>query len=196
MEGSGDGAMAKVGADSLPAGALIIDAIRFPSGGKVGMTHCPGRNHIDTLGRRWNGDLAADLTSIEAWGARALVSLIEAQEFACLGVPDLAIQIRRSHLDWYHLPIRDMCAPDDDFARAWAKYGTPILQYLQDEEKIVVHCAGGLGRTGTVVARLLIDFGKSPVEAIETVRRARPGTIESTAQENHVLDYVSPVRQA
>ncbi len=89
-----------------------------------------------------------------------------------------------------------MCAPDNDFARAWAKYGTPISQYLQDGKKIVVHCAGELGRTGTVVARLLIGFGMSPVDAIETVRRARPGTIESTTQENHVLDYVSRVRQA
>ncbi len=188
--------MTKVGADSPPAWALIISAIRFPSGGKVGMTHCPGRNHIDMSGRRWNGDLAADVTSIEAWGARALVSLIEAHEFAWLGVPDLAIQIRRSRLDWYHLPIRDMCVPDDDFARAWAKFGAPILQYLQDGKKIVVHCAGGLGRTGTIVARLLIDFGMSPAEAMETVRRARPGAIETTAQENHVLDYVSRVRQA
>ena len=188
--------MAKVGTGSPPAGTLIINSIRFPSGGKAGMTHCPGRNHTDTLERRWNGDLAADLTSIEAWGARALVSLIEAQEFAYLGVPDLAIQIRRSRLDWYHLPIRDMCAPDDDFAQAWAKYGTPISQYLQDGKKIVVHCAGGLGRTGTVVARLLVDFGMPPVDAIETVRRARPGAIESAAQENHVLDYVSRVRQA
>lgn len=188
--------MTIVGTDSPLAGTLIIDFVRFPGGGKVGMTHCPGRNHTDTLGRRWIGDLAADLTSIEVWGARALVSLIEAHEFEWLGVPDLAIQTRRSRLDWYHLPIRDICAPDDDFARAWAKYGTPILQHLQDGKKIVVHCAGGLGRTGTVVARLLVDFGMSPAEAIETVRRARRGTIESTAQENHVLDYVSRVRQA
>jgi ADP-ribosyl-[dinitrogen reductase] hydrolase len=188
--------MTEVGADSRPAGALIIDAVSLPNGGAVGMAHCPGRNHVDGSERRWNRNLGADLTSIEAWGARALVSLIEAQEFAGLGVPDLAIQIRRRRLDWYHLPIRDMCAPDDDFAPAWAKHGTPISQYLQDGEKIVVHCAGGLGRTGTVVARLLIDFGASPAEAVETVRRARPGAIESTAQENHVLDYVSRVRQA
>ncbi len=182
--------------DSPPAGALIIDAIRLPSGGEVGMTHCPGRNHTDTSGRRWHGDLAADLTSIEAWGARALVSLIEAHEFARLGVPDLTTQIRRGRLDWYHLPIRDLCAPDDDFARAWAKNGAAILQYLQDGEKIVVHCAAGRGRTGTVAARLLVDFGIPPAEAIETVRRARPGAIESTAQENHLRDYVSRIRQA
>ncbi len=183
--------MTKVSADPPPAGALIISVIRFPGGGQVGMTHCPGRNHIDALGRRWNRELAADLASVEAWGAGALVSLVEAHELAWLGVPDLAIRIRRSRLDWYHLPIRDMCAPDDDFARAWTKYGGPILRSLRDEKKIVVHCAGGLGRTGTVVARLLVDFGMPPAEAIEAVRRARPGAIESTAQENHLLDYAS-----
>lgn len=188
--------MIEVGADSPPAGPLMVNSVRFPSGGKAGMTHCPGRNHTATSGPRWQGDLAADLASIEAWGARALVSLIETQEFAQLGVPDLASQVRQRRLDWYHLPIRDRCAPDDDFERAWAKYGPAILQYLQDGEAIVVHCAAGLGRTGTVVARLLIDFGASPAEAIETVRRARPGAIESAAQENHLRDYGSRVRQA
>ncbi len=181
--------MTEVGADSPPAGAPVIDAIRFPSGGQAGMTHCPGRNRIDILGRRWNRDLGADLRSIEAWEARALVSLIEEHEFAWLGVPDLATQIRRHRFDWYQLPIRDTRAPGGDFARAWAKYGTPISQYLQDGGKIVVHCAGGLGRTGTLVARLLVDFGMSPAEAIETVRRARPGAIESSAQERHLLQY-------
>jgi ADP-ribosyl-[dinitrogen reductase] hydrolase len=186
--------MTELDADSAPAGALIIDSVRLPGGGAVGMVHCPGRNHVDALGRRWNRDLATDLTSIEAWGARALVSLIEMHEFARLGVPEMAIQIRRRRLDWYHLPIRDMGVPDNDFVRAWVKFGAPISQCLQDGGKIVVHCAGGFGRTGTVVARILIDFGMPPAEAVETVRQARPGAIETTAQENHVYDYTSRPR--
>ncbi len=179
--------MTQVDAGSAPEGALIINAVHFPGGGEVGMTHCPGRSHIDSLGRRWNRDLAADLASIEAWGARALVSLIDANEFARLGVPDLATRIQASRLLWHQLPIPDMCAPGDDFARAWAEHGARVLQYLNDGQKIVVHCAGGLGRTGTVTARLLVDFGMSPAQAIETVRRARPGAIETVAQERYVL---------
>ena len=187
--------MTKAVADSPLAGALTINAIRFPGGAKVGMTHCPGRNHIDSSGHRWNRDLDADLASIEVWGARALVSLIEAHEFKWLGVPDLAMRIRRRHLNWYHLPIPDLAAPGDDFARAWTEFGAPITQMLQDGESIVVHCAGGLGRSGTVVARLLVDSGMSPLAAIEAVRRARPGAIESTAQENYLHDYASRRRR-
>jgi len=187
--------MTKEEPDSRPAGKLTINAIGLASGAKIGMSHCPGRNHLDSQGRRWTGDLAADLVTIEDWGAQALVSLIEAHEYAYLGVPDLASQIQRCHFDWYHLPIQDMGAPDKDFLRAWAKDGPSILQHLRDGKNILVHCAGGLGRTGTLVARLLIDFGMAPVTAIETVRRVRPGAIESTAQEDHILNYHSRSRE-
>ncbi len=183
--------MIKTITDTPHTGALVIQAVQLPGGGWLGMTHCPGRSHVDATGCRWNRDLTADLATIEAWGAVALISLIETHEFAPLGVPDLAIKMAASRLDWYHLPIRDMCAPDDHFARAWAKCDASIWRILQEREKIVVHCAGGLGRTGTIVARLLVDAGIAPVEAIETVRRARPGAIESTAQEAHVFHYAS-----
>ncbi len=44
----------------------------------------------------------------------------------------------------------------------------------------------GLGRAGTVAARLLIGAGKLPEDAIGSVRRARPGAIESKSQEDYL----------
>ncbi|MGH7084161.1 MAG: hypothetical protein ACREFN_04140 [Acetobacteraceae bacterium] len=50
-----------------------------------------------------------------------------------------------------------------------------------------VHCKGGLGRTGTIAARLLIECGRQPHEAMAIVRRARPRTIETPEQETWLL---------
>ena len=53
---------------------------------------------------------------------------------------------------------------------------------------MLLHCRGGIGRTGTIAARLLVEFGFKPADAIALVRRTRPGTIETSAQEQYVLD--------
>ena len=45
-----------------------------------------------------------------------------------------------------------------------------LLARLRDGESIVLHCKGGLGRTGMVAARLLVELGCMPEEAIVAVR--------------------------
>ena len=45
----------------------------------------------------------------------------------------------------------------------------------------------GLGRSGMIAAKLLTACGAEPAEAIGLVRRARPGAIETPAQEAYVL---------
>ncbi|MDQ0323699.1 protein-tyrosine phosphatase [Pararhizobium capsulatum DSM 1112] len=52
---------------------------------------------------------------------------------------------------------------------------------------VVVHCRGGLGRAGTIGARLLIELGMEPATAIRQVRAVRPGAIETSDQEDYVL---------
>ena len=52
---------------------------------------------------------------------------------------------------------------------------------------MLVHCRGGLGRAGTVAARLLVEFGEGPDEAMRRVREARSRyAIETKSQEAHV----------
>jgi protein-tyrosine phosphatase len=58
---------------------------------------------------------------------------------------------------------------------------------------IVVHCRGGLGRTGTVAARLLMERGVMVEGAIRRVRAARLGAIETTEQEDYLRNLPSRV---
>ena len=49
-----------------------------------------------------------------------------------------------------------------------------------------VHCMAGRGRTGTMIACYLVSQGMSAEDAIAEVRRARPGSIQTEAQEQAV----------
>lgn len=174
---------------TMPAvsGELVVAGVPLPDGAVIGIVPCPGRNHVDGAGRRWRRDLEADLTALEAWGAAALVSLVQVSEFARMGVAEFEDRVRERGFGWYHLPITDMSPPGPAFEAAWRISGSRILCHLERGERIVVHCAAGLGRSGMIAAKLLTACGAEPAEAIGLVRQARPGAIETAAQEAYVL---------
>jgi rhodanese-related sulfurtransferase len=167
--------------------ALVIAAVTVPSGGILGLTHCPGRGGHANTGR----SLAADLAAIEAWGASILISLTEAAEFADLGVPDFMPAAKTRSFQWHHAPIPDMQTPGAEFRAAWQTTGPAVAAALGLGKRIAVHCAAGLGRSGTVAAKLLVDCGMSADAAIAHVRACRPGAIETTAQEHYVRTAAS-----
>ena len=168
--------------DAAPIGPLVINAVTLPGGALLGMSHCPGRRGVDGDGRQWVRSLDADLEAIQTWGASTVLSLIEPHEFARLGVPDFAQAIARTPLQWLPMPITDMATPGAATRAAWRAQGPALLQALNGGQRVLVHCAAGLGRTGMLVAKLLVLHGVSADDAIAQVRRARPGTIETEAQ--------------
>lgn len=169
---------------------LRIDAVAVPgTGGLIGMTICPGKDEYAGLGvpsGPWKRDLDLDLQVIRDWKADALVTLIEAFEFELLSVPELPIKAREYGIKWMHLPIVDVWIPDEVFETHWEAAGAELRRILREDGRIVIHCRGGLGRTGLVAARLLIEFGMSPQEAIRRVRAARLGAIQTREQEENV----------
>jgi ADP-ribosyl-[dinitrogen reductase] hydrolase len=82
--------------------------------------------------------------------------------------------------------IRDVGTPGPEFEEHWPARSKRLRQRLDAGENIVVHCRGGLGRAGMISARLLVESGIEPEAAIERVRAARPGAIETLRQEEWV----------
>jgi ADP-ribosyl-[dinitrogen reductase] hydrolase len=115
------------------------------------------------------------------------VTLIEENEMVMLKVTALPEMAARHGVRWLHLPIRDICPPDHRFEAEWAVAGPELRRILRRGGSVLVHCRGGLGRAGTVAARLLVEMGLEPAAAIAAVRQARPGAIETPEQEAHVL---------
>lgn len=166
---------------------LQIDAVTVPkTGAMIGMTFCPGMKENAAPERAWDRDLDRDLAEIKAWGASALVSLLEGYEFEVLGVSEFPEKIKASGLEWHHLPIMNRDIPYEDFEKLWVTNGPQLRRRLRQGERIVLHCKNGLGRTGMIAARLLVELGEYAEAAIRRVRSARPGAIETLQQKQNV----------
>ena len=116
-----------------------------------------------------------------------VVTLVEHFELENLQVADLGQRVTDRHMEWFHLPIVDVSVPDDAFEEDWLSAGEAIRATLRNGSNVLVHCRGGIGRAGTIAARLMVEFGWDAEAAIEEVRRVRhPTAIETPAQERHV----------
>ncbi|MBP1182182.1 protein-tyrosine phosphatase [Methylobacterium sp. PvR107] len=124
---------------------------------------------------------------IRDWGASSVLTLLEAHEFDLLSVKGLPEAVRDAGLAWHYAPIPDVSVPGPAFDAAWRTIGPRILEQFHQGGSVVVHCRGGLGRAGIIAAKLMVMMGADPKQAIEQVRAARPGAIETPAQEAYVL---------
>lgn len=92
-----------------------------------------------------------------------------------------------SPLRVHDVPLQDLFGgmspadPAGEAERVWDA-ARVAADAVADGQGVVVHCRGGTGRTGTVVACALRLLGRSADEAIAIVRAKRPGWPESPWQ--------------
>ena len=171
---------------SLTHPLQIAELVPPHGSGRIGITFCPGKTQPHAMSGAWNRDLGTDLDAIKAWGATTVITLIEAHEVEDLRVQPLGEEVTARGMGWLHLPIRDASIPDSHFEAAWAREIQRLLASVLGGARVLVHCKGGLGRAGTIAARLMIELGMEPTHAIGAVRAVRPGAIETWAQEDYL----------
>lgn len=120
-------------------------------------------------------------------GTTLLLSLLTEQELLSLKLGDLQNISDAQGVRWMHSPIKDFKTPDASFEAWWAENSVLLHDCLNEGHTLAMHCWGGYGRSGTIAARLLVERGFTPAEAIRIVRSHRSGTIESKAQEQYIL---------
>jgi protein-tyrosine phosphatase len=168
--------------DPLPIGEIPVPGTE----GVIGMTYCPGKKDPHVKTGAWLRDLALDVAAIHGWGAEIVLTLLESHELDLLEVQRLRQEVEARGMRWLHLPIRDGSVPEEAFELQWRAQKRHLHGSLKSGGRVLVHCRGGLGRTGMVAARLLVEFGMTPENAILAVRQVRERAIETLEQEAYV----------
>lgn len=172
---------------------LMIATIEVPdSKGLIGMTICPGKHQKNALSGQFQRDLYLDLDLIKSWGASAVVSLMTDEELTSLKVEKLGIEVEARSMLWFQLPIIDQALPDEAFERSWVYAGLRLRTLLREGKHILVHCRSGLGRTGLIAARLLIELGMPVEKALSEICQVRPGSLKLTSQEQYLSNIQIP----
>jgi len=114
-----------------------------------------------------------DIAKLARSGFVGLVSLTES--------PLDAAVVERSGMEYLHIPVRDFEAPATSDVAKFVDFVRRVV--ARRKGAVAVHCGSGLGRTGTMLACYLVSEGRSPDEALELVRRVRPGSVETPEQE-------------
>lgn len=152
--------------------------------GQLGMTFAPGRRAKGIAGD-WERDLGTDLHYLRSeYGTDVLVSLIEEHELRTLQIEGLETAANQAGIALERFAIPDGGIPSS--ADAFVELIRRTVASVQEGKTVVIHCRGGLGRTGVLAATCLRAIGVEAELAIAIVRSARSGTIETTAQEDFV----------
>jgi len=172
-----------------PAFALsIVGAGHYR--GQISLSCCPGRAAAWLLPSVSQRELQRDVTTVARWGARVLVSLLDEVEFSRLQLRRLPEIAAAAELVWYHVPLSLGALPDAEFERTWTPISLRLHEILREGGKVAMHCRDGRERTALVSARLLIEMGCKPADAINRVRAARPDTLEAPAVESYLRTRV------
>ncbi|MCB1216933.1 dual specificity protein phosphatase family protein [bacterium] len=90
-----------------------------------------------------------------------------------------------------HFPIPDMGVPRVEDCNRLCRH---LVMDMERGRPVLVHCKGGLGRTGTIVCAIKIVQGKSAADALADTRRINKFYVQSSQQEmflNEFEEYVN-----
>jgi len=123
-------------------------------------------------------DSAEELVWLRQQGLELLVSLTED--------PPRRDWINEAGLFLVHVPVADMEAPTQEQLNECL---STIARAHEKSMGVAVHCGAGQGRTGVVLACYFVTKNLTAKNAIARVRRLRPGSIETDAQEEAVAEF-------
>ncbi len=128
---------------------------------------------------------------VQAWkadGVDVVVSNLQTHEIETLGLEEEESLCEEFGIHYISFPIQDFSIPDDpEVVNLLCKN---IIIQLDEGKGVVFHCRGGLGRSPTFAACVLVKMGYTTAEAFDLISTARGTETPETAQQvQFVLDF-------
>lgn len=132
--------------------------------------------------------LAEELEQLRIEGVQVLVSLLPEDQEKNLELERESELCKSGGVEFVSFPISDHDVPVS-FSEAKSQIAG-IAAFLEDGKNVVIHCWGGIGRSGMIAAAVLFMRGIMPKQAFSLIQTARGERVpETPEQENWVLAF-------
>jgi protein-tyrosine phosphatase len=139
----------------------------------------PGIGMLAITPRPRGGDwLEVDVAALSAGGVNMLVSLLETDEAAELGLDDELACCASYGVEFLSLPVPDLGVPR--VSETFVMAATDLAKLLREGKHIAVHCRQSVGRSGLLAVSVAVASGLELGEAVETVSKARGVQVPET----------------
>jgi protein-tyrosine phosphatase len=129
-----------------------------------------------------------ELLAMKVAGIETLVSLLEEDEAAMLGLSQEGRLAGQVGLQFLSYPIPDTHIPES--TTLFRSFIAGIADRLSNGEAVGVHCRGSIGRATVTAACALIHLGWQPRAALTAIATARGYAVPDTQeQEDWILRY-------
>lgn len=130
---------------------------------------------------RGDDRLEGDLIDMKDRGIGVLVSHLNADEAAMLGLEAEQELAKALGLQFVSYPILDGRTPPD--RTSFRQFILQLVNAVQSGRGVGVHCRGSIGRSTVTTAAVLIELGWDADEALELIEAARGWRVPDTAEQ-------------
>ena len=136
-------------------------------------------------GEDWLND---ELLRYKRSGVEVLVSLLEPNEAAWLGLTDEGPLAEATGMHFLSYPILDVHVPAN--IATFRVFVAGLTDRLRAGERIGVHCRGSIGRSTVTAACTLIHLGWNAKQALKAIQAARGCVVPDTEEQMRwILSY-------
>ena len=130
---------------------------------------------------RGNDWLEDEIKGLAHRGVNYIVSLLEYHEKIELGLEKEKIYCTENNIDFIRFPIEDVNTPKNE--NGYLKLIGELINHLNNDKRIVIHCRMGIGRSSVLAGGILIKKGIEPANVFDKISKHRNLNVPDTEEQ-------------